>query len=57
MKNKERREKVDRLWNLEKYGNNTAIVEESGIELTYEQLSMRESRRYHKWTLPDIYFV
>lgn len=40
MKNEEQREKVDRLWNLEKYGNNTAIVEESGIELTYEQLSI-----------------
>lgn len=29
---------MDRLWNLEKFSNNTALVEEGGIELTYGQL-------------------
>lgn len=29
---------MDRLWNLKQYSNHTALVEEGGIELTYEQL-------------------
>ena len=29
---------MDRLWNLEKYNKNTALVDENGKELTYEQL-------------------
>ena len=30
---------MERLWMLEKYNNNTALVEEGGIELTYKQLN------------------